>query len=67
MFLLILEREGAHERETSILVASRICPTEAGTSNLGMCPDWELNPQPFAVWDDAPTNSVTWLEPEPVS
>ena len=19
-------------------------------------PDWNLNPQPFGVWDDAPTN-----------
>lgn len=23
-----------------------------------MCPDWKLNPQPFGVWDDAPTNSA---------
>ena len=29
---------------------------EAGTHSLSMCPDWELNPQPFSVWDSAPTN-----------
>ena len=28
-----------------------------GGSNLQIpCPDWELNLQPFSVWDDAPTN-----------
>ena len=26
------------------------------TCNLGMCPHWELNPQPFHLWDDNPTN-----------
>ena len=26
------------------------------TYNLGMCPDWELNLQPFKVWDNTPTN-----------
>ncbi|KAF6123874.1 dynactin subunit 5 [Phyllostomus discolor] len=31
-------------------------PTGDRTHNLVMCPDWELNPQPFGLWDDAPTN-----------
>ena len=26
------------------------------TCNPGMCPDQELNPQPFSLWDNAPTN-----------
>ena len=30
--------------------------TGDGTHNLGMCPDWELNPQPFGVQDDATSN-----------
>ena len=28
------------------------------TCNPGMCPDQELNTQPFGVWDDAPTNQA---------
>ena len=42
------------KRETSI--ASQKCPTGDGTCNLGMCPDWELNLQPFGVQNNAPTN-----------
>ena len=38
-------------REKHLLVASRLCP------------DQGLNPQPFGVWDDAPTNLATWPEP----
>ena len=30
------------------------------TVNLGICPDWESNPQPFSVRDNAPTNRATW-------
>ena len=30
------------------------------TLNLGMCPSLESNPQPFGVWDNAPTNLTTW-------
>ena len=26
------------------------------TCNLGMCPDWESNPQHFGVWNNTPTN-----------
>ena len=26
------------------------------TCNLGVCPDWESNPKPFGVQDDAPSN-----------
>ena len=33
----------------STLIGDRI-------SNLGMCPDQEANPQPFGLWDNAPTN-----------
>ena len=29
------------------------------THNLGMCPDWGLNPQLFGVWDNVPTNWAT--------
>lgn len=43
------ERE-RNKRETSIhaLIKDQIC-------KLDMCPDWELNPQPFGVQDDTPT------------
>ena len=43
------EREGnIHARETR--------PSWEQTHNVGMCPDWESNLQPFGLWDDAPTN-----------
>ena len=51
-------REGKEEREernidqlplTCALTTDRTC-------NPGMCPDRESNPQPFGLWDDAPTN-----------
>ena len=29
---------------------------ENWTHNLGTCPDWSLNPQPFGEQDDTPTN-----------
>ena len=29
------------------------------TGNQGICPDQELNLQPFGVWDDAPTHLAT--------
>ena len=27
-----------------------------GTCNLGMCPDWELNPRPYSLLDVAPAS-----------
>ena len=42
------ERERERERERDQSVASH------------MCPDGESNPQPFVVWDSAPTNWATW-------
>ena len=41
-------------REKHQLVASHKCPDQ--TRSLGMCPDWESNPQPFGYWDDTPPN-----------
>ena len=35
-------------------------PSRDQNCYLGMCPDWELNPSPFGVRDDTPTNWVTW-------
>ena len=29
------------------------------TCDLGMCPDWDLNPSFFGLWDKAPTNWAT--------
>ena len=34
-------------------------PTGGKTHNRGMCPDRELNLQPFDVPDDTPTNQAT--------
>ena len=41
------EREGEREGEKHASVQQ--------PQNLGMCPDLELNPQPFSLWDDALT------------
>ena len=62
---LLLEREEGRQRKTSMWERSfdSLLPIRAWTSswtrNLAMCPDWELNPQPFGVWVDAPTNWAT--------
>ena len=55
-------REDGREKnwcEKHQLVAS----TRNQTHNLAMCPDQELNPQCFGVWDNVPTNRATLLEP----
>ena len=45
------------ERERNIYQLPTVCaPNEDWTHNLGMCPMQGSNPQPFGVWDDAPTN-----------
>ena len=60
--LLILEREEERERERNVdLLPPVHDQTGDRTDNLGMCPDWELNPQPFGVQDDASSNQATWL------
>ena len=58
--LLIWERE----RERNINQLPPYCaPTRDQTYSLGMCPDWNLNLQPFGVWDDAPTIWAIWPRP----
>ena len=61
IFSLLLEREeeGGGERE-KYQPATPICAqTRDRTHNLGMCPDWDSNLQPFGLQDDAPTNKAT--------
>ena len=61
LFFFFLETKGAEgaererERETDLLppVGALTCDP---TSNLGVCPDQELNPRHFGAQDDAPTN-----------
>ena len=40
------------ERNINWLPAAR-APTRDPTCNPGICPDWELNPWPFSLWDIA--------------
>ena len=55
-------REGEREGEKhQCVVASHLLPTEDLVCNSGMCPDWELNQQPFP--SQAGTQST---EPQPV-
>ena len=55
------QREKKHqcERETSTGCLLYASWPRNQTCNLGMCPDWESNPQPFSVWDDIPINWTT--------
>lgn len=59
MFLLILERMVkvgvGRKREKYQLTDSHIHPDQGLACNLGMCPDRQLNPQPFDAWDNTPT------------
>ena len=55
------ERERAREkhqckRETATGCLLICTPTGDQTCNLGMCPGWELNLQPFGLYDNTPTN-----------
>ena len=51
------ERGREEEREKSVGQLSPIhVLNRDGTHNLGICPGWELNPQPFCLWHDTPTN-----------
>ena len=53
------KKEGERETEVekhwcernSIWLPPICTSTDDGTWNLGMCPDWESNTQPFGVWD----------------
>ena len=53
------EGERGGEREKHRLVASHRHPTRDQTHNLAVCPDQELNPRPFGLQDDTPTNWAT--------
>ena len=47
-------REGEREEEKHhCVVASHVPPTGDLASNPGMCPDWELNWQPFGLQTSA--------------
>ena len=52
-------REGDKEEEKYQLVASPTSPSGNQTYNLGLCPDPELNPWAFSLWDNTPTNWAT--------
>ena len=54
-------REREEERNISVrekhpAAASPMCPDQGLYSNLGTHPDRELNPQPFGLWDSAPSH-----------
>ena len=55
-YWFVRERKGERERERERDWLHICTPTRDWTQNLGMCPDWESNLQPFGVRDDAPTN-----------
>ena len=51
----VWEREGKKHpcvRETLIKFASCTHPNQGVAHKLTICPDWELNQQPFALWGD---------------
>ena len=56
------EKEGERMGEKSQYVreisrvVSYTLPSMDLAHNPGMCTDWELNPRPFSLWDNALTN-----------
>ena len=56
MFCYILLRETERERNIDVRETSIGCllyvPDWGPNLHPSMCPDWELNWQPFALWDD---------------
>ena len=63
MLIDYLERGEGRERERNIdarekhpSVASCTSPDWGRIHNIGICPDHELNPQPFRAQDNTPTN-----------
>ena len=53
------EGRGKHsEREKHQFIASHNHSNQDWTFNLGMCPDWELNPPTVCVQSDAPTEPL---------
>ena len=56
-------REGGREGEKhQCVIASHLSPTEDLAGSQGMCPDWELNRQPFG--SQACTQSTELHQPE---
>ena len=55
-FFFERERDRDIDMRNNHLLPPVHTPTGDRTHSLGMCPDWELNLQPFGVWHDAPTN-----------
>ena len=47
-----------HQRERETSIGCLLHEPQTG-NNLGLCPDHELNAQPFGVWDNAPNNWAT--------
>ena len=54
------KKKSMWERNSNLLPPIHT-PTKDQTHSLGMCPDWDLNPQPLGVQDDAPTNWASRL------
>ena len=53
-------REGERQKDIDVRekhqsVSSRTHPDTGLNHSLAMCPDWELNLQPFGTQDNAPT------------
>ena len=65
MFIDFRERGRGRERNIDVREKRLLCYlpyalTRDQTLNLGMFPNQKLNPQPFGVQENAPTNWATW-------
>ena len=61
-------REGERERNIDVRekhqpVASHMHPNQDWTPNPGMCPDWESNWRPLALWDGGQPTEPHWSGP----
>ena len=59
LFIAFRQRRRKRKREKHQSIFSGVRPDWNQTIYLGMCPDQELNLQPFGVQDNSPTNQVT--------
>ena len=55
-FIALRERGGERERDW---LCRHTYADRDGTCSLGMCSDWESNPQHLGLWDNTATNLAT--------
>ena len=64
LFSILDRGEGREQdREGNMLVAFPMHSDRGANPELGMCADWELNPRPFPLQDNAQATEPPWPGP----